>query len=239
MTDLHTHILPGMDDGAKDSETSLAMLRMQRDQGVDTVVLTPHFYRERELPAHFLERRSKAARHLAEAITALPEEERSALPALALGAEVAWVPGLSDWPELERLCLGRSQTFLLELPSSPWTDQMIHQLYDLPGRTGLTPIIAHLERYLNTQKRQHIQAVLSLGVPVQVSAEPLLHPFQRGTVLKMLREGQAQLLASDSHNLSTRKPNLGPGMEVVRRKLGDRMADSLAARSDRLLLEYV
>ena len=53
MTDLHTHILPGMDDGAKTVEDSLAMLRMEYDQGVDTVVLTPHFYRDRENPKHF------------------------------------------------------------------------------------------------------------------------------------------------------------------------------------------
>ena len=47
MTDLHTHILPGMDDGARDVETSLELLRMEREQGVDRVVFTPHFYREK------------------------------------------------------------------------------------------------------------------------------------------------------------------------------------------------
>ena len=53
MIDLHTHILPGMDDGAKDTATSLQMLRMERDQGVDTVVLTPHYYRHRESAEDF------------------------------------------------------------------------------------------------------------------------------------------------------------------------------------------
>ena len=54
MIDIHTHILPGMDDGASTPEESLAMLRMQREQGVDTVFLTPHFHRDRENPEHFL-----------------------------------------------------------------------------------------------------------------------------------------------------------------------------------------
>ena len=58
MIDLHTHILPGMDDGAKDVKTSLALLRMESAQGVGTVVLTPHFYRDREEPQHFLTRRA-------------------------------------------------------------------------------------------------------------------------------------------------------------------------------------
>ena len=75
MTDLHTHILPGVDDGAKAPEESLEMLRMERDQGVDTVVLTPHFYRDRERPEHFLKRRRAAGEALRDALMALPEEE--------------------------------------------------------------------------------------------------------------------------------------------------------------------
>ena len=64
----------------------------------------------------------------------LPEEEHKALPRLALGAEIAWVPNLAEWPELPRLCLGTSRHFLLELPFRPWTDQLINRLYELPGR---------------------------------------------------------------------------------------------------------
>ena len=232
MTDLHTHILPGMDDGAKDVETSLTLLRMEAAQGVDTVVLTPHFYRDREEPSHFLARRAEAAKTLADALVALPEEERKAIPQLALGAEIAWVPNLAEWPELPRLCLGASHHFLLELPFRPWTDQLINQLYELPGRTGLTPVIAHIERYLKNQKSQHIEAVLSMGVPVQVSAEPLLHPLWRGAVLRLLRERKAQLLASDAHSPEARPPNLGAAMDVVRRRLGDSKADSLVMLSD-------
>ena len=232
MTDLHTHILPGMDDGARDVDTSLAMLRMEAEQGVDAVILTPHFYRDRENIPHFLERRAKAAHALADALMALPEDERRALPQLALGAEVAWRPNLAEWEDLPELCLGSGGHILLELPFEPWTDQLINQLYELPGHTGIIPIIAHIERYLRHQKSKHIEAVLSLGVPVQVSAEPLLHPLRRGAILKLLRERKAQLLASDAHNTDTRQPNLGAAMEVVRRRLGSGKADSLAARSD-------
>ena len=64
----------------------------------------------------------------------LPEEEHKALPRLALGAEIAWVPNLAEWPELSQLCLGASRHFLLELPFRPWTDQFINRLYELPGR---------------------------------------------------------------------------------------------------------
>ena len=235
MIDIHTHILPGMDDGARDVQTSLTLLRMEAAQGVDTVVLTPHFYRDREESAHFLARRERAARALADAVLALPEGERKALPRLVLGAEVAWVPNLADWSELPKLCLGPSRHFLLELPSRPWTEQLINQLYELPGRTGLTPVLAHIERYLKGQKPEHLDAVLSLGVPVQVSAEPLLHLTQRGVVLKLLRSRRAQLLASDAHDPTSRPPNLGSAMAVVRRKLGSGAVKSLAAQCGALL----
>ena len=82
MTDLHTHILPGMDDGAESVEMSLDMLRMERDQGVDAVVLTPHFYRDRERPEHFQKRRWAAAEALRNALLALPEEELRSMPRL-------------------------------------------------------------------------------------------------------------------------------------------------------------
>ena len=60
MTDLHTHILPGMDDGAKDAAAAAAMLRMEAEQGVTGVALTPHFYRADETPERFLARRGAA-----------------------------------------------------------------------------------------------------------------------------------------------------------------------------------
>ena len=233
MTDLHTHILPGMDDGAPDVETSLAMLREEARQGVDTVVLTPHFYRDRERPEHFLARRARAADRLNSAIQALPGEERRAMPRLILGAEVAWVPNLAYWEELPRLCMGASNYLLLELPFSPWNEGMVNQLYDLLGRTGITPILAHLERYRGGQRRELMEEVVSLGFPVQFSADALLHPLRRGRVLKELREA-GNFLASDCHNLTSRPPNLGKAMEVVRRKLGPAGEACVLGRSNRL-----
>ena len=85
MTDLHTHILPGMDDGSPNTETSIAMLRAERDQGISTVVLTSHFYRSHERPSSFLKRRAAAMDQLQQAIEQLPQKERDSLPRLVLG----------------------------------------------------------------------------------------------------------------------------------------------------------
>ena len=234
MTDLHTHILPGMDDGAKTVEDSLALLRMEMEQGVDTVVLTPHFYRDQERPEHFLARREASFGLLQQEICALPEGERESLPALIVGAEVAWRPNLSDWEELPRFCIGATKNLLLELPFTPWNDQMLHQIYDMVGRTGITPVIAHLERYLKIQRPELIRDVLSLDVPIQISSDIFLHPLTRGTGLKMLKRGQAHFLASDCHNLTTRKPNLATAMAVVEKKLGVECVQALNACASEL-----
>jgi len=222
MIDLHTHILPGMDDGAKTTAESLAMLRLQREQGVSAVVLTPHFYRDRERPETFFHRRKVCMERL---LAALPEGEP--LPRLILGAEVTWMPNLCDWEELPQLCIGSTGNMLLELPFTPWTDSMVNQLYDLMGRTGITPVLAHLERYLRTQRREMVEAVLSLELPVQLSSDVLLHAMTRGSALRLLKNGQAHLLASDCHRCEKRKPSLGPAMDVVRKKLGDRAVEEL------------
>lgn len=227
MTDLHTHILPGMDDGARDVETSLELLRMEREQGVDRVVFTPHFYREKEDVSSFLSRRCEALSRLEAAAAQLPARERVALPRWELGAEVAWMPNLADREELKDLCLGQSNYFLLELPFTPWRDQMIGQLYELLGRGQFIPVIAHLDRYWDRQPKEQIEQLLHLGVPIQLSANILLKFFSRRKALQMIQQGQIFLLASDCHSLHHRPPNLGPAVKVVARKLGWRQARRL------------
>ena len=227
MTDLHTHILPGMDDGARDVETSLELLRMEREQGVDRVVFTPHFYREKEDVSSFLSRRCEALSRLEAAAAQLPARERVALPRWELGAEVAWMPNLAEREELKDLCLGQSNYFLLELPFTPWRDQMISQLYELLGRGQFIPVIAHLDRYWDRQPKEQIEQLLHLGVPIQLSANILLKFFSRRKALQMIQQGQIFLLASDCHSLHHRPPNLGPAVNVVARKLGWRQARRL------------
>lgn len=235
MTDLHTHILPGLDDGAKTVEESLQMLRTERSQGVDTVALTPHFYRDRENPKRFLQRRRDAVIALGSRVLDLPEEERSKLPNMFLGAEVAWWPTMAEWDELPELCIGGTKHLLLELPFTPWSEKMVDQLHEFYGRTGITPVIAHLDRYLKLQRSEHIEEILSLGFPVQISADALLRPLARGRALKLLRQGQAQIVASDCHNCVDRAPNLAAAMQVLNRKLKAAEVENILRYTDHLM----
>ena len=234
MTDLHTHILPGMDDGAADTAAGLRLLRMEAEQGVTGVALTPHFYRNRETPEQFLARRQAAWERLCGRIGALPPEEAAALPQAVLGAEVAWMPNLDRWDGIERLCIGKSRYLLLELPFTPWNSTVIGQLHALLGRGTVTPVLAHLERYLGTQKREHIRELLDLGVPIQLSASCMLRAVERWRTVRLVRGGGSFLLASDCHDPGGRKPDLGPATAAARRRVGPEMLEALLSQSDRI-----
>ncbi len=209
MTDLHTHILPGVDDGSPDVATSLAMLAQERAQGVDTVCLTPHFDPAKEDIQTFLARRRQAFALLQ---SQLPEDS----PRLILGAEVAWFPTLCSYEGLEQLSLD-GESFLLELPFRKWDSRLLKQLDRLPEQTGLIPILAHVERYIHMQDSATMHALFSLGLPLQMNASSVLeHPWQSR---RLLRRG-AWYIGSDCHNLAHRPPNMADAARHLEKKLG-------------------
>ena len=83
MIDIHSHILPGIDDGSQSVEESHALLALLREQGVETVVATPHFYADRNDPENFLRRRKEALARL--------DHGETEMPRILLGAEVAYL----------------------------------------------------------------------------------------------------------------------------------------------------
>ena len=211
MTDLHTHILPGMDDGAADVATSLAMLQMQHRQGVDTVVLTPHFYRMDESVGTFLSRRQASFDALQ---AALPQDA----PQLILGAEVAWYRAILEEPRIPELCIGDSKCLLLELPLQPWSETLLEQVYQFAGVMGVTPILAHVDRYLHLQKRGQIAILQEMGIPMQLSSDVFEKKFFRGKWLRLLSRG-TWFLGSDCHDADTRRPNFDVAAPYIEKHL--------------------
>ena len=216
LTDLHTHILPGMDDGAPDMKTTLQMLTMEAKQGVGTVALTPHFYRTREHVCDFLTRRANAMTQVQNVLKNVKH------PQLILSAEVAYVPGMADWQELEQLCYAGTKILLVEPPMTAWNDEMFRQLYAIEGRRGITPMIAHIDRYFETQTKANIEQLLEMGFPIQVSTAALLRLHGRSRALKLLADYNA-VLVSDCHNTTTRAPNFDTAVRVLEKKLGNKV----------------
>ena len=207
MTDIHTHILPGVDDGAATLQESLDMLKSCQEQGVDTVVLTPHFYPWKESLDAFLERREEAFQKLTEAAG-------ETMPRLVLGAEVAWCPNLDKMSQISKLTMGKSNRLLLEMPMTSWSETMLEEVYRLYAITGVEPILAHVERYTKLQRSGQIEALKQMGVTMQLSAHMFLSPMKRRRARSLLRTGN-WLIGSDCHDPKLRPPCLGAAVKWV------------------------
>lgn len=229
MLDFHTHILPGIDDGSRDVETSLKMLQLSARQGVRGIVLTPHFYGDREHPEDFLRRRNAAFSALVQGTAQL-----SACPGLLLGAEVHYYRGMGRSEDVTRLCIGSSNLILVEMPFCTWTSQMLRDIEELHTHMGCRVIIAHIDRYLPMQPRDSVTALRTdCKAILQANAEAFFQRGKRRRVLKMLEQKEIRLLGSDCHNLTSRPPNLKDAADYIRGKLGDsplHAVDQLGAR---------
>jgi len=227
--DFHSHILPELDDGSKNVETSFAMYKESCNQGIEIIIATPHFYASKDRIDDFLIKRTKAY----EKIARLPIENG---PKILLGAEVAWFDGISKAEKVEKLSIEGTKLLLLELPFETWSRSMITELGVLTKKYHI--VLAHLERYLKLPgNKAYIEELLRLPLTVQVNAGSLADWKQRRQILKMFKNGQAQVLGSDCHGMNHRPPNLMAGREVIRRKLGTEFLEKIDTAGNRLLEE--
>lgn len=213
MIDFHSHILPGVDDGSRSIQESLAMLRQSFLQGVDLVVATSHFYANEECPGDFLRRRNEAAQRLQTAMLLSDE----IYPRAVLGAEVLYFPGISEAEEISRLRIENSQSILIEPPMAPWSDDMLDEIARLGENLHCVPVIAHVNRYMTMLRDQTLmERVRERSMAVQVNAGYFLNPKTRKAAFRNLRAGNIQVIGSDCHNLISRPPNLGPAQKQAK-----------------------
>lgn len=231
--DFHCHVLPGIDDGSKSVEESIQMLRMMAKQGITHVVATPHFYPQHDTPERFLRRRAKAEAALREAMAG-----EDGLPTLSIGAEVYYFRGISDSDVTKELTVDHKKCILIEMPSTPWTETMYQELKALSVKRGLTPVIAHLDRYIGPFRTRGIpKRLAALPVLVQANAEFFLERSTSAMAVRMLKKDGIHLLGSDCHNMSSRKPNLGEALKLIQRKLGNDIVTALNENAQMILTE--
>lgn len=208
MIDIHSHVLPGIDDGSRSVEESLAMLRASAQQGITHMAATPHFYPMEHTPEQFLARRAAAAEQLRNAW-------EPGLPELLLGAEVYFFEGMSTSRELGRLCLEGTDLLLVEMPFCPWTERVIAELMALQRQAGCKVLLAHIERYFSLAPRGIWDVLLEEGILMQCNASFFLSWKTKRKACRMLREGKIHFLGSDSHNMSSRPPQMGKALTAI------------------------
>lgn len=215
MIDLHTHILPGIDDGAPDLDASLEIARASASDGVSLMIATPHV-NGRYMPD------PGTIRTLARDVNRALAEEELAL-VVSTGAEIALseLSGLDD-EALNAYGLGGSRTLLIESPyvdAVPFLDQMI---FDLQTR-GHRVLLAHPERCPMFQRDpEMLERLVGREVLCSVTAGSLAGRFGRRVrtfAIELIQEGFVHNISSDTHNVAGRPPGLATGFERAERQL--------------------
>ena len=214
--DFHTHILPAIDDGARNPACSLEMLKASFAQGVEYIIATPHFYGNRDRLDNFLNRRKEAA----DIVTQMLREDDS-LPGMRLGAEVAYFPGISRAEGMESLCIEGTRTLMLEMPFTIWNTRIIDEVFALAYDRKFTVVLAHVERFLGFPgQRDKLDILSEIPIYLQINADSLQEEklFKRNRsreLISWFETGKASLMGSDCHNMTDRSPNLMSGRAML------------------------
>ena len=210
MIDIHTHILPHLDDGAKNTQMSIAMLKALQQQGVETVVFTPHYYGKRSTPDVFIQRRNGMFDHVKDQIPAGLQ--------VKLGAELHFTGiNMPENDELCKLAIEGTKYILVEFPFTvAWTSELMTRLSDFMRDTDYTPIIAHVERYPEVQQKPALAWELAnMGCLLQVNAPSFLDKRERKLAFALLKHGFVHCLGTDTHNMDNRPPDMLTAKKAV------------------------
>lgn len=213
--DIHSHIIPRIDDGSKNVEMSADMLHLSFNQGITDIVATPHFYINNNDADSFIATRNHCFKKLKDVID-------DQMPNIYLGAEVLFFNGISLYDKLDMLTINNSRYILLEMPFIKWTPRILNEVESLIYEREYKIIIAHIERYIDMQKgTNNINDLLALNPLVQMNGEFVNGIFTKRTALDFINNNIVHLIGSDCHNMDKRKPNLDKAYQIIQKKLGD------------------
>lgn len=225
MIDIHTHIIPDLDDGPPDIKTSVSMGRVAAEEGIEAIISTSHS--------------DEAANAGYDAMLARLEEVRRAWAEaglsirLELGVEIFLRPDTVAALRSGALwTLAGSRYVLVEVVYQPWPTYADQALFDLQ-LAGYTPILAHPERYVPIQNDPNrMYALAERGVLSQVTSAALLGdqgPRARKCAEVLVKHGLTQFLSSDAHGLTTRMrlPRLREALQVAEELVGKEAAQAL------------
>ncbi len=234
MTDFHSHILPGIDDGSQNVEMSEKMLELEAASGITTIVATPHFYLSEQSVERFVRKREAAFQEL------LPVAENMGID-IVCGAEVYYSPSLID-EDLSKLCIGDTRYMMIELPYTKLTDSFIREFHSFIGNISseITPILAHAERYLRFTDENSVYEIMNCDMLVQLNSGSF-KPFSSEIkfMLDLIKHDMAHLLGTDCHNTSSRPPNMDIAKKMIGKKLSARSFDRLMYNAEVVLSDEV
>ena len=223
IVDFHSHILPCVDHGSDGIKTSEYQVALMNTAGVDTVVLTPHFYPNLNRVSVFKKEVSAAAEELISRCETRPR--------FCLGAEVLYCNGIEDMENIDKLCIEGTNILLLELPiSAEWNKAMIYAIKRMS--VSYTIVLAHIDRYVGLHDRELISLLSEDNVWGQINASSLLRGKARRALSPYLKAGYVCAIGSDIHGKSKKCYRK---FKKVRKALGEDNYSIIMTRSSELL----
>ena len=213
LLDIHSHILPEVDDGAENIQTSISMLKAMKEQGITDVIATPHFYADETDIDEFNETVTAAAKALKSACG-------DDLPNIHLGAEVLYFKGIGTAAIVDELTLKGTDYLLLELSGAPIGRCVIDDILALID-SGIVPILAHIERYAHCSGFRGLLNMIEDEIILsQINAESLTKSAYYRTAMRLIKKGYVTFIATDAHNLTDRSPKMAAALNEIERVFG-------------------
>jgi protein-tyrosine phosphatase len=233
LIDIHHHCLPGVDDGPRDWAEAVDLCAMARDEGIETIVATPHVLRGRW---------QNTSRIKLETLAATLREKTGDNPRILLGSEYFFA---HDMTEVLRtnggiIPLAGSRYILVEFAANA-IPPMIEQPFYHVQLDGWTPIIAHPERNTVFQSKPELLArLISLGARTQVTYDSVTGQFgaeAQKAALEWIAAGLVHIMATDAHNTTRRPPRVREAIERVREVAGTEVAEHLTRSNPAAVIE--
>lgn len=236
LVDVHCHILPGVDDGAKSMEEALELLKTQAQQGVRKIILTPH-YRE-----GYFETSREEIREVYQRVCRMVDRKRIPVECY-LGCEFHRNADILQFLERDSAyCMAETRYVLLEFSESDAFRTIRNYTSGLLNN-GYRPILAHVERYQELDESS-ISELTDLGACIQVNAESVLGKNgwrNKRFSHKLIKEDLVHFIGSDTHNLKKRPPYLGACAAYMNKKFGTAQTSRILSENPQKLLqnEYI
>ncbi len=232
MTDFHSHILPGIDDGARNAGESRTILAGLRSCGFDRIALTPHFYPAKDNIPRFLSAREKAF----ESLTALPE---AASFSFLRGAEVFLTESLFHFEDFRALCFEGTDLMMVE-PSEreEMTAAFLNRLERIVSSYGITPVIAHIDRFPYLfRDRRALDRLRETGCLFQLNLSSMFEWGKKGRAARLIRNGYVDFVGNDLHRPIPDPARFKCRLEKFRGRTGEEAFDQIEENARSLFSE--
>ncbi|NLP34799.1 MAG: hypothetical protein GX359_06320 [Clostridiales bacterium] len=232
--DIHSHILPGVDDGARDMYEAMQMLSIAYEQGIRMIIATPHYSTSRK------ERTAEELKEIAQEVSWLAQQAGMDMQ-IILGNELMYSMDLVvALDKGEALTIDGTRYILLEfLPSI--SKQEISYAISQCIYSGYIPILAHAERYRCLRaKPERVGELIRLGAYIQLNLSSLEGGIISSRVhfmRKLLKNKWVHFLGTDSHGVKDRSPLVEKAIRYLRRNYGEEMVRQLLWENPMTMLE--